>query len=88
VKIPVGRLRIARGLDNVSLRRLASATQPGSGARIELVFAGGRRVRIAQGADEAGLRALVTSAERNVDAHIELVFRGSGLDAWSRGPDQ
>jgi len=70
------RLRIAHGLDEVSLRRLASAAQPGSGARIELVLAGGRRVRIARGVDPEHLRALVETADGNRDARIELVFAG------------
>jgi hypothetical protein len=73
------RLRIARCLDELSLPRLASLAQPGGGARIELVLAGGRRVRIAQAVDDAGLRALVVSAEQHMDARIELVsVRGMG----------
>ena len=74
--VTAGRLRIARILDEGALRWLAEAAGPGGGARIELVFADGRRVRIAQGADEAYLRALVASARRNMDARIELVFAG------------
>lgn len=68
------RVRLAYGLDEVSLRRLAAATQPGSASRIELVLAGGRRVRVAQGVDAADLRALAESADRNRDARLELVF--------------
>jgi hypothetical protein len=69
-----GRLRIARALDEGALRWLAKAAGAGGGARIELVFADGRRERIAQGANEANLCALVASG-RNMDARLELVFR-------------
>src|ERR1039457_1541627 len=69
-----GRLRIARALDEGALRWLAKAAGAGGGARIELVFADGRRERIAQGAKEVNLRALVASG-RNMDARLELVFR-------------
>ena len=75
VEAAAGRFRIARIPDKGALRWLAEAAGPGGDARIELVFADGRRERIAQGADEATLRALVASAGRNMDARLELVFR-------------
>jgi hypothetical protein len=73
MRFPARRLRISIGLDDVSLRRLYAAVRPGSGARLEMAFAGGRRMRIAQGLSEADLRALAVSAQGNTGAHFEIV---------------
>jgi hypothetical protein len=66
-------LRIARCLDEASLRRLAAAVQPGSGARLEVVCSDGRRAQIACGIDETHLRLLL-EAERDSDCWLELTF--------------
>jgi hypothetical protein len=67
-------LRIARCLDELSLRWLTAAVRPGSGARVELVHGDGRRTRIACGADESDLRSLLSAAEPDSDSWLDLTF--------------
>ena len=65
-----GRLHIARGLDDKSVRALVAAVGLDSEANLELIFRPGRRERLSRGLSEADLRGLL--ADSNL-VGIELV---------------